>query len=102
MEKYSCFSDIGSVFVGTVSFRVALPNIGGDGITDCCVYEDRTEAAKYIDAHPDVTFVTIINGSFNIYDHDCSRGASTDIIASYSGRYAVYQAYYMVLLVKSN
>lgn len=102
MEKYSCFSDIGSVLVGTESFRVALPNVGGDGVTDCRVYEDRAEAVKYINTHPDITFVTTIDGSFNIYDHDCSRGADTDIIASYSGRYAVYQAYYMVLLVKSN
>lgn len=101
LSQFNCCSDIGSVLVGNKEVRFALPNIGGDGTTKLFVFDDdmsfRTHAVSNI-----VDFVTSIEGKFNVFSYDCSRGNDEDVIATLEGRYGVYRGEWIVVLVKRN
>ena len=94
MKAYCCISDIGSVLVGNETVRFALPNIGGDGETILTIY-DKTESVP-----ANARFVTCIEGTFNVFNYDCSKGNPEDVIETLEGRYGVWQADYAVILQK--
>lgn len=94
MKRYECYSDIGSVLVGNKEVRFALPNIGGDGTTTLEVYDEE----DYVPEH--YRFVTCIEGKFNVYSYDCSKGADEDVLLKLEGRFGVYQAEYKVAMVR--
>ena len=99
MKTFNCYSDIGSVLVGNKEVRFALPNIGGDGTTKLFIFDDDASFCAHIVSNM-VSFVTSIEGKFNVYSYDCSRGDDKDILITLEGRYAVYQGEWMVALVK--
>ena len=96
MKTYYCMSDIGSVLVGNETFRVALPNIGGDGETKLTIC-DKTETVPI-----NAKFVTCIEGTFNVFNYDCSKGDAEDVVVTLEGRYGVWQANMEVILQKWN
>lgn len=98
MKRYCCASDIGSVLVGNEQVQFALPNIGGDGMTELVICENNEEYES-VRKDKDV-FVTVIKGSFNVFGYDCSNGNEEDVIATLDGYYGVYQNFYKVILVK--
>ena len=99
MKRYFCASDIGSVLVGNEQVQFALPNVGGDGMTELVICENPEEFQDSVRGEKD-TFVTSIKGSFNVFSYDCSNGSKEDVIATLDGRYGVYQNWYRVILVK--
>lgn len=99
MKTYECYSDIGSVLVGNKEVRFALPNIGGDGMTKLYVFDNEASFST----HPvsgKVKFVTCIEGKFNVFSYDCSRGDDEDVIATLEGRYGIYRGEWIVVLVR--
>ena len=101
MQRFECISDIGSILVGNEEFGVALPNIGGDGLTILTIYD--TEAECDLDCKlrkTSLRFITCLEGTFNIYNYDCSTRKKEDIIATISGRYGIWQGNMEVALVK--
>ena len=99
MKTFNCYSDIGSVLVGNKEVRFALPNIGGDGVTKLFVFDDDA-SFRSSTVCTEVDFVTSIEGKFNVYSYDCSRGDDKDVLTTLEGRYGVYQGRWMVVLVK--
>ena len=86
MKTFQTISDIGSVLVGTREFGVALTNGIGDGTTNVIILDNDQKCLipKYAD------FNTSIEGTFNIYNYDCSTRVDADIVTTLSGRYGVY------------
>ena len=99
MKTFNCYSDIGSVLVGNKEVRFALPNIGGDGTTRLFVFDDDASFSSH-GVSDIVSFVTCIEGKFNVFSYDCSRGDDKDVIATLEGRYGVYRGEWIVVLVK--
>ena len=99
MKTFNCCSDIGSVLVGNKEVRFALPNIGGDGTTKLFVFDDDVSFCSST-VYPRLDFVTCIEGKFNVFSYDCSKGDDKDIIATLEGRYGVYRGKQMIALVK--
>ena len=99
MKTFDCYSDIGSVLVGNKEVRFALPNIGGDGVTKLFIFDDDASFRAHTVSNM-VGFVTSIEGKFNVYSYDCSRGNDKDVLITLEGRYAVYQGEWIVVLVK--
>lgn len=99
VKTFTCYSDIGSVLVGNKDVRFALPNIGGDGETRLFVFDDDQSFCSST-VYPKFNFVTCIEGKFNVFSYDCSKGDDEDVIITLEGRYGVYQGNWMVALVK--
>ena len=99
MKEFTCYSDVRSVTVGSKEFRVDLPNRGGDGTTMCYIFEDEGEFALNKD-HSNSSFVTCVEGTFNVYNYDCTSGIDEDILITLTGRYGVYRSNMKVILVK--
>ena len=97
MKKHKCSSDIGSVLVGTKEFLVPMPNRGGDGTTTAiiCKEEEKLDRAGF-------GFFATIEGAFNLYSYDCSRGDAEDALKSYKGIYDVYRGKMSVLFETSS
>lgn len=92
--EFETCSDIGSVLVGNKQFAVALTNGHGDGETLVRVYELGNRV-------PDgLKFNTSIEGTFNVYNYDCSKRNEEDIVATLSGRFGVYYGYGSVYFEK--
>ena len=102
MKELKCISDIGSVLVGNKDWSFAIPNIGGDGITIIVIFENCNEFRKY-EENNSLKFISSIQGTFNIYIHDCAfECRNDDVIETLSGRYGVYQGEMKVAFVKWN
>lgn len=97
MEKFTTYSDRGSVLVGTPKVRFCLPDIGGDGSIEVEIY-DKVNNQETVP--PNYKFVTVIEGEFNVYSYDCSDGSKEDIVATLRGRYGVYRDWFAVALEK--
>jgi hypothetical protein len=94
MKQFKTYSDIGSVLVGNDNFSVALQNGYGDGETLVRVYEIGEKV-------PDgAKFNTSVQGTFNIYNYDCSDRNEEDVVATLSGRFGVYYGYSSVFFEK--
>lgn len=100
MRIYTCISDIGSALVGNKDVRFALPNIGGDGTTFVYIFESEGELSLFPQYANKLSFVTSIEGKFNLFSYDCSHGADEDVITTLEGRYGVYRGDHIVGLVK--
>lgn len=101
MKAYYCSSDVGSVLVGNEKFRICLPNIGGDGETRLLIFDTRKEFED--SSYPEYfKYTTHIEGNFNVYNYDCSRGDEKDILLELCGKYGVYRGNYTVALVAEN
>ena len=99
MKKFKLDSDIGSVLVGNEQVQFALPNIGGDGTTTLLIYNSTQEYDKVREERQD-KFVTCIQGTFNVFNYDCSDGNKEDVVITLQGRYGVYNNDYTVILVR--
>lgn len=99
MEKYYCSSDIGSVTIGNETYRIAIPNIGGDGTTLCYIYDSETEYLR--DRETTIEdFVTVVEGTFNIYSYDCTHGEKEDILTTITGKYFIYRSDMLIVFIK--
>lgn len=85
---YRC--DAGSILAGSKLFAVHLPNGYGDGLFDVFIIDERS-SIKIPDGY---SFVTIVEGRFNIYDYDClskeERDNDDNILVQINGKYAVF------------
>lgn len=85
MKELFSYADAGSVLVGTKDFGILINNGYGDGKTTI-----KIGTRKELDAI-NKKFLTVINGSFNIYRYDCSQRKEDDILITLNGRYGIYQ-----------
>ena len=102
MKNFKCYSDMGSCLIGNKDWTFAVPNIGGDGITEITIFDKGdTDFNTYRKEHK-LEFISSVHGTFNIYKHDCAyhNCADEDVITTLSGRYGVYQGYYEVVFVE--
>lgn len=100
MQIYTTDSDIDSVLIGNDDFRVALGVPAGDGETTVRVYEN-TEEFEERDSLQPRDFATIVKGTFNIYESDCSPLGRHDVVATLSGHYTVYAKSHRMCFVKT-
>lgn len=84
MKEFITYSDIGSALVGNKEFAVTLENGYGDGETLVRVYKIGEEVPY------GAKFNTRIEGTFNIYNYDCSERNEEDIVATLSGAFGVF------------
>ena len=104
MKRYSCDCDIGSVLIGDGNWTFAVPNIGGDGVTEVLIFDSGDEFAESLEGK-EMKFISSVQGKINVYDYDCvypelMRGESVAPMATLDGRYGVYHGYYKVAFVK--
>lgn len=88
-------SDAGGVKVGTDGFCTVISNLRGDGTTRIAVFDEEKEIYPYTSF---MTFMTTVEGRFNIYSYDCGGEPA----ATLSGRYGVYAYDGLVAFVKWN
>lgn len=100
MNVYGLYAEAGSAKIGNEAFTVFIDNGFGDGPFSLFVFEDRSEYSQHIDmlcanagierrlsqAKNIERFQTVINGTFNIYFHDCED----EVCATLTGRYGAY------------
>lgn len=86
-------SDAGGVKVGTDGFCTVIRNLRGDGTTRVAVFDGVKEIYPYTSF---MTFMTSVEGRFNIYSYDCGGEPVTTL----SGRYGVYAYDGLVAFVK--
>ena len=93
-------SDIGSVLIGNDDWTFAVPNIGGDGITQILVFDSDEEYKEY--AKVKLKFISSVQGNFNIYNYDCAyhNTKNATILTTLNGRYGIYQGEWLVVFVK--
>lgn len=102
MKRIFCSSDIGAVLVGNKDWSFAIPNRGGDGETEVLIFDGNDEA-EFCKKYEDTQFLSSIQGTFNIYNHDCAFNSGCndeDVVETLSGRYGVFVGEYKVAFVK--
>ena len=105
MKRLYCSSDIGSCLIGNKDWTFAVPNMGGDGTTKIAIsdnYRKNSEEFFEYEKKHDLQFISSVQGTFHIYSYDCAYRdcKDEDVIATLSGRYAVYRGYMEVVFVK--
>lgn len=107
MKKINCDSDIGAVLIGNSDWTFAVPNVGGDGTTRVRIYKDSQEFIADGKWTEGLTFISSVQGTFNIYQYDCAytpllkgEPMEKEIRATLSGRYLVYSGLWKVAFVQ--
>jgi hypothetical protein len=93
MKKFTYVADAGSLMLGTEQFKAHYKNESGDGkftvtIDEAGETKINNEVWKFVDC---------VEGTFNVYDYDCS-GASP--LITLTGRYGIYNNDGCMLLQK--
>lgn len=97
MKKYYTISDGGCFLFGNKDFSFDIPNDYGDCRNTVLVFDTEAEfleyTKKYYGEHRRASafkWKTSVNGSFNLYNYDCSDMSPKDIKAKFDGRYSIY------------
>lgn len=85
MKQFTYFADAGSVMVGNDDFKALYGNKYGDGEFSLFVedFYDEINTDKY-------TFISVVNGKFNVYNYDCS---GAEVLCELNGRYGIFANY---------
>lgn len=85
MKKYITECDSGALKVGNDSFTMLIRNGYGDGEMTVRIMEAKEQVS------PEATYFTHINGKdINIYAYDGENYRGNEVVATITGRYAVY------------
>lgn len=95
-KEFLCYSDCGGVQVGNKDFGFVISNGYGDGETEVRIYSSDEKFDSF-----ELMFVTMLEGSFNIYCNDCcDRQSSNQIVATLNGRAEVWRGHGLVIFRK--
>lgn len=95
MKTYYYTADAGSVMLGNNTFKAHYSNGYGDGYFEIYIAEAGEVKTPEADGWH---FVDVVEGSFAVYDYDCS---DAEILTTLSGRYLIYNKCGDILLAKS-
>lgn len=93
MKNFTYIADAGSLMLGTEQFKAHYDNGYGDGEFTITINETGETEINNVTWK----FVDCVEGTFNIYDYDCS-GASP--LITLTGRYGIYNNHGDMLLQK--